>query len=95
MRRLMQDSNSTIIPHDFVILIIPELLHFRWLGECSPLGGLRKLLVLRKCHVSVAMRSVLVVDIVDSTHLLSSIKIVSIVFSRFHCKRHGSLAGST
>ena len=51
--------------------------------------------MLRKCHVSVAMRSVLAVDLVDSTYLLSSIKIVSIVFSRFHCKRHGSLAGST
>lgn len=30
-----------------------------------------------------------------ATHLLNSIKTVSMVFSRFHCARHGSCLGST
>ena len=60
---------------------------FRWL---------RELLVLWECHES---RDDHLVDVVLArnfwTYLLSSIRMVSMVNSLFHCIRHGSLEAST
>jgi hypothetical protein len=62
--------------------------------ERGALWGLGKLLVLRKSHVSANRQYVMLAGVCMS-YLRSSIRIVSMVKSRFHCARQGSLELST
>lgn len=65
--------------------------------ERGTLGWLVKLLVLGQCHEPdvFSLEKVMLGVNAKQPYLRSSTRIVSIVFSRFHWKRHGNLAGST
>ena len=65
-------------------------------AECASLCRLRKLLVLWEGHVSSSViRAVTWKAKAIGSYRLSSIRMVSMVKSRFHWTRHGSLVGST
>jgi hypothetical protein len=76
-------------------LIYCSLVEDRASSKCRAFRRLRKLLVLRRCHRSWPWSTLHRVVLPDNSYLLSSMRIVSIVKSRFHCIRQGSLLGST